>query len=185
MIEIAGQQDTKNEVTWICKPVQEYNFVQHTYSLIISFESFHLFPDQSLLIKRFYSALQKGGFLCIGWCQYNWEEMLKSSIIEIFKRFGILWGEWGYQAFPDFPRLLKQSRLSFTPLKTDTVTVITTANVRDIAKYLSCINKALVLKKARRDELCRLLEERFLSLSASEWISGESGYFISYVSKID
>jgi len=184
MIELAKQLDTKTEVAWICKPIQAYSFSQDFYSLIISFEAFHLFPDQHALIKRIHHGLKKGGSFCIGWCIYHWEEELKSIIVETFSHFGISWGEWGYQACPYISKLLRESGLSFTELRTDSVAINTTAEVATVAKFLSCINKALVLKQDERDSLCKLLQERFSSLLHSEFLYGNSTYFLSYVSKL-
>ena len=183
MIRIARQRDSNSKITWICKPVEGFIFKKEFYSLIISFESFHLFPDYLTLIKRVYSALNDHGFFCIGWCRHHWEDFLKSCITESFKDFGILWDDWAYQSCPFFEDILQQSCLPFSDMRTERIIVPLTSNIHSVAQYLTCIHKAQALNEEQKMNLAKSLEQKFLELSHSDHLSGESTYFISYVSK--
>jgi ubiquinone/menaquinone biosynthesis C-methylase UbiE len=184
MIRNAKNLDSACKISWICKPVEEFEFENDAYSLIISYESFHLFTEQQLLLKRCYNGLKKHGAVSIAWCEFHWEEILKPHIIDAFEKIGIRWDEWGYQACPNFTKLLLNSGLGFSEVQTKHVAVPTRSNIQSVAKYLTCINKALILDDSRRNELNQLLMQKFITVAPSYELLGNSIYYISYVSKL-
>lgn len=184
MIKIAQSFDIKNKITWMCIPVEQFNFKQETYNLIISLESFHLFSNQDQLIKKFFLGLKKGSSICIGWCQFHWEEFLKPIILKVFASYGINWEEeWGFWVCNNFPAIIKKSGLSLSEVKTESIKVLSKSNIHSIASFLSCINKALSLESQKRIKLKKDLEQNFRDSLNSEWIIGDSIYSIAFSTK--
>lgn len=182
MIEIAGSRDIKKRIKWTHGSVENFDFGQNRYSLIISFESFHLFSNIDELIRRCELGLRSNGFLCVGWCNFQWEETLKEIIIQVFESFGIEWGEWGYWSCRFFTDAIKRSRY-LTPVIEETVRVYAKSHVQDIASYLASIDKAAKLTTNARMNLIKELRDKFKTCLSSKWASGLASYSLAYSSK--
>jgi len=182
MIEIARKRDTKRRIKWICRPVESFDFGQDRYSLIVSYESFHLFSNVDGLIKKCEVGLRSNGFLCVGWCCFQWEEPLKSVIIDVFRSSGIDWEEWGYWRCSDFPAAVRRNK-HLSPVIEETIRVQASSHISSIALYLASIDKAAKLEANARMNLIEELTRNFRKLLSSEWISGLTSYSIAYSSK--
>lgn len=183
MVEIALNRDKKRRIKWICDEVENFNFSYNHYSLIISYESFHLFKSIDDLVKKCIHGLQPGGFLCIGWCCYMWEEPLKDIITEVFKSIGIEWGEWGYQRCADFFTVIERNKRLLSPVVEEKVRVHAKINVRNIALYLGSIEKAATLETSVRKNLIKELEKNIKIILSSDWIDGIASYSLAYSRK--
>lgn len=183
MVEIALKRDKKRRIKWICDAVENFNFGYNHYSLIISYESFHLFKNIDDLVKKCTHGLQPGGFLCIGWCCYLWEEPLKDIITEVFKSIGIEWGEWGYQRCADFFTVIERNKRLLSPVVEEKVRVHAKSNVRNIALYLGSIEKAATLETSVRENLIKELEKNIKITLSSDWIDGIASYSLAYSRK--
>ena len=109
MISLAREKDQQQQVTWIQQSVEDFDLGEETYNLIISFESFHLFPNPRELIKRCAKALKPGGALCIGWRMYAFDIPLKNALEETFAAHNIPY-EWGFWTCPAFPAMVREAK---------------------------------------------------------------------------
>jgi len=151
--------------------------------LILSFESFHLFPTPSAQISKIYNALKNDGYLAIGWCRHFWEKTLQNVIVAIFSKYGVDWGNWDYQLFPDFENALHLSGVSFGPIESRSIKILCSVEISQIASYLACIAKAQQLSKPNREFLETELLNAFMDIYKSNSITGETEYGISYCQK--
>jgi trans-aconitate methyltransferase len=184
MIGIALAMDHNRLVEWKCCPVEDFYFGTDQYDLIISFESFHLFKDVNDLIPKCVAALKAGGHLCVGWCKYHWEDPLKDIIVKAFALSGINWGEWSYQCCPEFASAVRSYRKGLSSMITEDVRVQETTHIRNVALYLSSIDKTTGLEKQARLALAERIEESLLEMTKIDRISGLSSYAISYCKKL-
>lgn len=184
LIAIASRRDVEHRIRWICSPVEQFCFGDQQFAAILSFEAFHLFPDQGTLIGRCARGLRTGGCLGIGWCTYHWEQLLKDSIVEVFARHGITWGQWGYQACTHLKDLVRGYGVRLSPIEVHEVAVKGTSDVRRIADYLTCIEKTSTKDDAERRELARELEASFLTIVGEQSLSGLSIYVLAYATKL-
>lgn len=183
LIKIARSRDRKKRIKWVCNAVENFDFGCNKYSLIISCESFHLFPNIDELVEKCARGLKLNGFLCIAWYSYEWEEQLKDIIIDIFKSFGIEWGEWGYQRCGDFSLAVKRNEKHLSPVVEETIGVQAKTHIGVIASYLASIDKAATLEIHARIDLIKELENNFRSVLSSEWSSGLASYSLTYSRK--
>lgn len=183
MIEIARSRDTKKRIRWLRSSVEDFYFGHSRYSLIIAYESFHLFSDIDRLIQKCEKGLRQHGFLCIGWCQYEWEEVLKDIIIDVFGSIGIEWGEWGYQKCPGFSDAVERYGKSLSPVVKEMIKVQRKSHIQNIAQYLASIDKSATLKTNKRMKLIAELENKFKRFLSSEWVSGLAFYSLTYSRK--
>lgn len=183
MINIAQSRDRKRRVKWICSAAENFNFGYNRYSLIVSYESFHLFSNVDELVKKCIRGLKPNGFLCIGWCSFQWEEPLKDTIIDVFKSFGIEWGEWGYQRCRSFFLIAKQNQKYLSPVVDETIRVPAKTHIGTVASYLASIDKTATLETRARMDLMKELENSFRRFLSSEWISGFASYSLAYSRK--
>jgi len=183
MIEIAQDLDKDKIIKWIYGSVEDFDFGCENYSLIISYESFHLFDNTDELVKRCTKGLLPGGYLCVGWCFYQWEEILRDIIIDTFKSFGIKWGKWSFQRSIDFFSAVEYANKYLSPVVEDIIEVQTKTNIRNIALYLGSIEKSAALETDARDALINELERTFRKLLSSEWVDGITSYSLAYTRK--
>lgn len=183
MIEIARSRDTDKKVKWTHDEVENFDFGHNRYSLIISCEAFHLFSNVDELVKKCTHGLKRNGFLCVAWYSCQWEKPLKNTIIDVFKSFGINWGEWGYQRCPDFPLAVRRNREYLSPVVEERIKVQARTHIGVIASYLASIEKATTLGTRTRTHLIEELENSFRSSLSSEWISGLASYCLGYSRK--
>lgn len=184
MIEIAQDRDRDKRIKWICRSVEDFDFGCDNYSLIISYESFHLFSNADELVKKCTQGLLPGGFLCVGWCTYQWEEILRDITIETFKSFGIEWGKWGFQRCINFFPAVERMNKYLSPVVEDTIRVKTKTNIKNIALYLGSIEKSATLDIDVRTALINELEGVFRKHLSSEWVDGVTSYSLAYTRRI-
>jgi SAM-dependent methyltransferase len=184
MIEIAQDRDKEKRIKWICRSIENFDFGSENYSLIISYESFHLFSNTSELVKKCTQGLRPGGFFCVGWCLFQWEEILKDIITDTFKSFGIDWGKWGFQRCINFFSAVEHMNKCLSPIVEDTIRVQTKTNIRNIALYLGSIEKSATLEIDVRTALTKELEKVFRKHLSSEWVEGVTSYSLAYTKKI-
>lgn len=183
MIKIAQNRDKDNRINWIYSSVDDFDFGREKYSLVISYESFHLFNDANNLVKKCTYGLQPDGFLCVGWCSFQWEDTFRDIIIDIFKSFGIEWGKWSFQRCINFFSAVESMNKYLLPIVEDTVEVQTKTNIQNIAKYLGSIEKSAALETDVRIALINELKDAFKKLISSEWIDGVTTYSLAYTRK--
>lgn len=182
MIEIARERDTERRIRWICGSVENFDFGQDRYSLIISFESFHLFRNVDELIEKCARGLRANGFLCTGWCCFQWEEQLKEIIIDVFRSNDVELEEWGYWSCRDFPAAVNRNK-HLSPVIQETIRVQAKSHIHTIASYLVSIQKVAKLEINARMNLMQELRKNFRKFLSSEWISGIASYSLAYSSK--
>ncbi|MCK5605814.1 class I SAM-dependent methyltransferase [Candidatus Pacearchaeota archaeon] len=185
MIEIALSRDKEKKIKWENIEVENFNFGYGRYSLIISYESFHLFPNIDEIVKKCALGLRPNGFLCIGWCNYQWEGPLKNIILDTFRSFGIEWGEWGYQRCNDFSLAVEQNEKYLSPVVEETIKVQNKSHIKDISLYLASIDKSIELESYERINLMKKLELNFRSFLSSDWICGNTSYTLSYSRRLN
>lgn len=184
MIELARKRDKNNQIKWVQSDVLEYEFPQSYYDLIITYESMHLFPNLHQVIKNTAYGLRKGGFLCMGWCYYNWEFVLEQEIVDIFHKHGVDWGEWSYQRLDDFKKIIKSTDdFSFNSITEKYIFVQETWKVNEIVGYITSISKALTLDKYDIDIIKQELTEQLLNRYGENFI-GDTQFWIKYAQKI-
>lgn len=183
MIRIARSRDTQGQVQWICSPVEQFNFGYNLYSLIISLEAFHLFPDPDQLIRKCSLALKPGRYLCIGWINFGWELPLKDTFISVCSSYSITWEDWGYWSCPNFPTIVKRGGIGLSPVVQETIQVGFKTHVRDIATYLASIDKTASLDIEERRRLAQELETSFKRALGSEWCCDPASYSLAYCRK--
>jgi ubiquinone/menaquinone biosynthesis C-methylase UbiE len=183
MLEIARSRDAQRQIHWTCCPVEEFDFGYNNYKLIISFEAFHLFSDFDELIRKCVLALTEGGYLSIGWVEYEWELPLKDVIMNTFSSYGVEWGTWGYNSCPSFSEVIEHSHVNLLPIRREKIEVEVKTYISDIATFLTSIDKAAILNAEKRKELSQELEGNFKKIYSSEWSSGIASYFLSYCKK--
>lgn len=185
MLESARVRDAFNRVQWIHSNVEEFDFGRDLYKLIMSFEAFHLFVDARSLIKKCAKALKPGGYLCVGWVNFEWEIFFKDAIIAIFKAHNIGWEDWNYWSCPGFPVLVKEADAGLSEVVNRRVEVAASTNIRTIASYLVSIERAASLGENEKQCLMQELEDLFGKLSSAGWSSGTAFYSLAYCRKDD
>jgi len=183
MLEIAHKRDVQKSVNWVCSPVEDFSLGSDNYNLIISFEAFHLFPNPTELIQRFALALKQGGYLCIGWANFEWELILRHLITKIFASYKISWGDWNFWSCPNLPTLVKYGSSAFSPLVYKIVDISTNTHIVDIANYLVSTSRASSLNSEERKSLFHELKIGFKKELRSEWSSGIASYSLAYCIK--
>lgn len=183
LVAIAKARDTEGTVTWILSPVECFDFGIGRYQVIISFESFHLFPNPDAIVSACISGLVEYGYLAIGWCEFHWESVFRQVIVETFSSFGMPWNEWGYQACPRFGELVRNGRGPCSEVVAETIQVEEQSHIDNIARYLAHIYKAAFLKPNVRDRLIQQLRDRFWKVGNSEIINGATSYWVAYCQK--
>jgi SAM-dependent methyltransferase len=183
LLNLAQTRDSQSSVLWRKSSVERFQFEPDVYDLILSFESFHLFPSPEHLIHAIYSGLRRDGCLAIGWCRHFWEAKLKNIIIELFSEHGIQWGKWDYQMCPSLSELIAESGLGFGNLQDRRTCVPTRTTISRISSYLTCIAKAQTLPQERREVLRTQLLNAAMHIFCQENIEGLSEYGVKYCYK--
>ena len=183
MIKIAKNRDKKNKIQWYCSSVEEFDFDINKYSLIIAYESFHLFSDFENLIKKCELALKNDSYITIGWCNYAWEERLKDTIINVFKDFDIDWGKWGYQRSDDFFYYINRNKNFSSPITEERIQINTKTHFQDIITYLASIDKVASFGETKRSRLIEELRKKISKFSLSDYYKGITSFYIAYSKK--
>lgn len=183
MLEIARASDVGKKVHWRHASVEDFDLGREVYALIVSFESFHLFPNMPELVVRCANGLRPGGVLAIGWQHYEWEALLEDPVVEVFDRHGLEWGEWGYQACRQFPGAAADCDL-LSPVFQRSVSVHSESTVEDIATILLSVDKTMSLSAASR----RLAKTDLLSamrrFAPNGTISGDASYHLACAARL-
>jgi ubiquinone/menaquinone biosynthesis C-methylase UbiE len=184
MLRIAKSRDVQERVRWLYNSVEKLDLGKNLYKLIISFESFHLFPAHTELIRKSALALKPGGYFCVGWANYEWEEPLKDIIVKVFASHGITWKDWEYWSYyHDLPELVECSNQDFCPLNWEKVEIQSETHINDIATFLVSISKAASLSPEERKHLAQELEREFKNIWPSEHSDGNASYSIIFYRK--
>jgi ubiquinone/menaquinone biosynthesis C-methylase UbiE len=179
MINMAKEKDTHKKATWIHQSVTDFDLGEEKYNLIISFESFHLFPNTKALMKRCARALKPGGALCIGWATYEWEVALRNIITETLNHYG---KDWNYEwTLPNFSELVAEVDLS-SPQQ-NSVTLEARTPIKTIIEHLSSESYAALLSDAVKRTMSQELLKKFTQVYPSGESVGASRYTIMYAQK--
>jgi SAM-dependent methyltransferase len=184
MISVARDRDLRGAVEWFEQRVESFVFPQEWYSLIIAFESFHLFPNPDALVRKCASALIDGGIICVGWIKFEWEDRLREAIVNCFRGYGITWDDWGFWTCPDFPAIVNSLGDCLSPTYRAEVSVSSETLTSRIASHLTSISKAASLSSDARSKLEDELERRFQQVLGSKQCKGLSTYSIVYSRRI-
>ena len=184
MLKIAKMNDTKQEIQWICQPVEKFQFGINNYNLIVAFEAFHLFTRKQDLLKSIIHSLKENSYFAIGWCQYGWEEIFRSEIINIFSDFGIKWGTWDYVSCPDLNERIEKIHLRTSSIYRRKINHFSKYNLHDISVYLSTIQKTHNLSKEKRVQLRDILVNVFYKKINSKYLECNSIYWVKYFRKL-
>lgn len=181
MIANAKKKDITNTIKWIQMDVLKYSFPYMYYDLIITYESIHLFPNIESVVKKCEKSLKSGGFLCMGWCYYNWELVIEKEIVDIFNKYGVIWGEWSYQKFEQFSELIKFFP-NFSQTKEKHISVYEEWSTNDIVNYITSISKVLDLDGSIINSIKQDLEN-VLRQKYGDCFIGNTEYCIRYSQK--
>lgn len=183
MIELAKKRDKEDKIKWINADAVKYKLPKTHYDLIIAYESMHLFSNVQNIIESAAYGLKQGGYLCMGWCSYNWELILEKDIIDIFRKHGVIWGEWGYQKFDSFSKRIQSMKyLPFSQLTEKYVCASEKWSVKEIVEYITSISKVLTMNIEDIYDLKRELTEHLLE-EYGNIFCGETQYWIRYIKK--
>lgn len=183
MIEIAKNRDRENRIKWIHEDVTKFEFPHMCYDLIITYESMHLFPNIQRVIEKASYGLKQGGYLCMGWCHYNWEFILEQDITDIFHNHGVIWGEWGYQKLNSFCEIINSTQnLPFTPPVEKHICIREIWSVKEVVEYITSISKVLTLDTNDICEIKTELMEHLLKKYGNRFY-GNTQYWIRYTKK--
>jgi ubiquinone/menaquinone biosynthesis C-methylase UbiE len=182
MIEMAKEKDKNKRVKWIEASVDGFDFQEDKYKLIFAFESFHLFTSQEQLIKSCVRSLKKDGSLCIGWAEYEWEPILRASIIEVFTAYGVLWEEWGIWTCPKLATQIADTGVGLNSPKKKTIVMRTSTPIMQIINYLFSISLTAYLNKSLKAKITEELLDKFTKIFPSGVSEGYSYYNILYSS---
>ncbi len=183
MITKAREKDKNKQVTWIQDSVENFDLGEEKYNLIISFESFHLFPRQKELIQRCAKALKPGGFLSIGWRMYEWDIPLKKAIKETFDAYGIDRGEWGLWTCPTFFHDIEMSKTDLKAPQQRKIAIKTKTSIDVIANNVLNNSRSAHIHNDRKKELQKALRKSFLEIYPSGQSDGYTEFVLMYAQK--
>lgn len=184
MIDIAKEEDRENQINWINADVSTYKFPKEYYDLVITYESMHLFPNIPETIENIYYSLKNGGYICMGWCYYNWELVLKQEVVDIFYKYGVDWGEWSYQQLNSFNDIIKSMKyLSLTPPIEKYICIKEEWSVKEIVEYITSISKVLTLNIESIKKIKIELAEQLVTKYGNTFY-GDTRYCIRYSRKL-
>ncbi|HSW88970.1 MAG TPA: class I SAM-dependent methyltransferase [Candidatus Saccharimonadales bacterium] len=179
MIKMAEEKDTHNKVKWINKSVDRFDLGKNKYDIIISFESFHLFPNQVKLIKRCAKSLKAGGILCIGWRMFAFDMPLQHALEETFAEYNVPY-EFGYWTCPNFPEICLQAKTDLSTLRKKTMNVKTRVANEVIMKYIFNLSNSAHLREDLKKKLSQSLWKKMLKIFPSGECIGYDQYTIMY-----
>ncbi len=106
MIKIAKKKDVEKKTQWLVGDILKYNFPIEFFNLIISFEAIHLLTDMNLFLKKIIPVLKTKGYLCMGFCIYNWETPMYKDIVKILNQNEIFVDNWFFQDSKAFENII-------------------------------------------------------------------------------
>lgn len=180
LLGIAQKIDRTQEVEWIESYAEDYypDCTLRRPDLLFVYEAFHLFFDKQRVITNATKYLRPNGIIAVGWCDYHWELILRDIVVRVFARYGINWGEWGYQECPDFIKVIEAYVESFTTCYTSAIWVEECASLSSVARFLTSIDKAAKLDSEIRNELRNELHAEFVRKIGKEELQGRSTYWM-------
>lgn len=180
MLNIAKAKNSEKNIIWIESDVSSYDFQENYYDLIISYESIHLFPNIRNVLQSCANSLKPEGAICMGWCFYNWERLLRNEIVMTFKNHGINWGEWSYQKFNKFNELINGNKVvGLTDTYSKYVEVYEEWTVIEIVKYITSISKAFLITDNEKKIIQKELMEKIIPKYGTQ-INGNTQFWIRY-----
>lgn len=188
LLQIARTADDANSVEWTEAYAEEYTpntARQDNPDLVLSYEAFHLFSDKAAVVARAVSYVKAGGSIAIGWSEYHWESVLRDVIVAVFAEFGLTWGQWGYQACPEFVDAVEARGESFASVRTRFIRVAERTSLTKIAHYLASIGKTVDLDAVSRRALRKRLQAEFIQAVGRSDLSGYSAYWLRWAMRTD
>jgi ubiquinone/menaquinone biosynthesis C-methylase UbiE len=185
MIDLAKKRNASN-IVCVYSDVNEFNWVTGLYKLVVSFEAFHLFDKKEDLLKRVTVSLIKGGFVCIGWANYGWENLIQTDRINnIFDAFGIDWKQdWDFWSFPEFSQHMSLYQPEFSLPDIQKLEIATEMKTSQIAAYLTSTSKVSHLDKLMRMRLKQELKTELDKMVPLEKWTGTTTYNLCYSQKL-
>lgn len=180
MIYLA-QSNEKGRAKYVCKDVFLYDYLNNKSDIIISYESIHLFAPLDELVEKCYLGLNNGGYICMGWCAYNWELPLKEIILDTYKRNGVEWGAWGFSKHYPFYTIIN-SHKGFSQVSEDVVTLPERWTPEEIVEYLLSISKSMDLSEDTKMHVKRELLSEINALGVD--FNNETKFYIAYAKKM-
>ena len=184
MIEMAKKKDENNKVTWIHKPVDDFEYGENNYDLIISFESFHLFPNQKELIRKCVNALKPGGSLCLGWRTFAFDYKLKTVMEESFAKYNLNYG-WGYWTCDNFPSIVSNFKHELSLLHKKNIYIKSKISNETMLTYLLNVSNAAYLEDKLKKKITIELSKGISKIYPSGKGIGNDEYTIQYCTKIN
>jgi SAM-dependent methyltransferase len=183
LLDIATCNDYNCSVQWQHSCVECIDIYPLNTDLFISYESFHLFPDKANIINKIGNSLNSSGYLCLAWCVYQWEIILKDAIVNSFNKYGIPWGEWGYQSCQKYQPIIESLHSTFGVCRLVENEFYSEINIERISKYLSSIGKAAILSDLNRSKLRDTLMNAFKNILKTDKVSGKDKYFMLFAER--
>jgi SAM-dependent methyltransferase len=183
MLRYAQRSPGAGGVRWVNRSVQDFDFGRDHFDAVFSFESFHLFPDPTLLVARIGEALVPGGRFGIGWRIASWEAQFKDSIVSIFSDYGISMLDWDYSTCYHFERWVAAARL-FGAVERVEVIAESQDTIDDAATFLASIERTSSLHDDARDELRQRLAREFSLRSGDRKLIGSTIFGLKYVRRL-
>lgn len=184
MLRLARSADKKRRVDWVQADVSSMDYGDEQYDVAISFESYHLFPNDCNLLRKLSRGVKHGGFIAIGWRNFEWEDAFAPVFVDVFNKFGIEWGRLGYQDSPEFEGHAAALRGVLNGPAVNRVKVAASTSVESVARFLASISKASVLSRSERQEVVHDLTEGFTEVSGGPAYGGFAEYFIKYYTRV-
>lgn len=184
MIEIARRKDYNNNIHWIVGDVFDQNFKANNYKLILIYETLHLFSSVERLMKKIIPAIQYGGYLCMGFCVYNWEKIIYEDIIQVLERNGIHLDNWFFQDTEKFKNSLEDNHnINMSKMKEKSIEVNQIWTAESIAQYITSIS---IFASCSRYKAKKIQDEITTTISAKygNIFDGYSQYYIRYAQKV-
>lgn len=183
MLDLAKSKDSDGKVRWLKTSASDYDFGMEKNKLVISFDSFHLFPERIKIIGNASKSLIKGGFFAVGWAMYEWDIQLKEVIHNVFSKYHIKRPAWGLWTNPNLANEISSSkaRLSKPILNEFTVPAITPVSM--IAEYILNNSKSIHLGSLEKQKIKADLIKEILRIFPEGESKGHSTYSILYSEK--
>lgn len=182
MIKMAKAKDVNKKVQWIYDSVENFEFGEKKYDLILSFESFHLFPKKRELIKKCAKALKKGGFLCIGFRMYAFDIPLREAFEQTFADHNIPY-EWGFWTYPNFSTDVKAAKVGLSSLEEKDIKIPARVSTENILNFVFNISHSASLTDNLKRSAYEDLKKRILKVYPSGECRGYDQYIIQYCRK--
>lgn len=177
MIELAKKNDVDKKVKWFLYDICNHKLTKSNYKLIFSFEVIHLIKNNKYLLEILYENLKINGFLCVGWCVFNWERVLCNDLCSFLQDNNVNISNWFFQIPNSFIETFHNSEEMYIK-----VNQIWTAF--EISNYIVSTSLFAEEDIKKRKELQSALED-FITKKYGDSFLGDSCYYIRYMKKGD